>query len=251
MSRIEDFGHRPHRPRWIGEVEQELFRVRDIPDHLIFHIDDILVAGQHQPGIGSDDIARPLAAGIDLIGSQIGDAFAGDLHDFLGHHRPGGEVQTRLAGADGTAEQELDRAFLGPDGIETGQGPGADGDQTANDQCPAVKTEATAACAARTARTPPARAAAPAHEHAQPVLTLAHQILDLGHLALRTLAGTARRFGALPALIATLTPGALTAARRLIAALVAVIAAVSTAAATPGALCHRIASSCFVFRHCA
>ena len=102
----------------VREVEEELRRVADVPDHLEGDVDDVLVAGQHQPGAGAAH-----RAGADLLG-----VLARHLHDLVGDDRPGREVQAGLADAVAAAfaEGELDRLLLGPHGVERHQHPEPD-----------------------------------------------------------------------------------------------------------------------------
>ena len=95
-------------------LNRNLRRIGDVPDHLEVDVDDVLVAGQHQPGIAAR-LPRPTP--ISSVRSRR------DRDDLGGDERPGREVQARLAGLAELAEEQLDRALFGLDRVERGEEP--------------------------------------------------------------------------------------------------------------------------------
>src|SRR5690606_2631455 len=142
----------------IGEVEEELGGIAHVPDHLEADVDDVLVAGQHQPVAGAAHCA----------GANLARVLAGHGDDVASHDRPGREVQARLPDAVAAAftEGQLDRLLLGTHRIEGHHEPQAHGHQ--RDQPDAARTKI-AAAAARAAA-PAAAPAAATHKDLQLLL---------------------------------------------------------------------------------
>src|SRR5690606_2909226 len=149
--------------------------VRDVPHHLEADVDDVLVARQHQ------------RAGIAVGGADVGGALARHLDLFIGHDRPGGEVQTGFPDARGAAQRQFDAALFRADGIEGHEGPA--GHQRQRQEADTLFREQRSGGrpAPAAAAVVPAIAAAAAHQDAQLLLPLAHDLVDLGDL--RALAG--------------------------------------------------------------
>ena len=205
-SRIADSDDRLDGRGRVGEVEQELGGVAHVPDHLEGDVDDVLVAGQHQPGAGAADGARA-----DLLG-----VLAGDLDDLVGDDRPGREVQARLADAVAAAlaEGQLDRLLLGLHGVERHQQPDADAAPTAISISPRRPMPPPPAAAGGRGRR---RCGRPPIRISQLLLPLADDLVDVGD----------RRLAARPAAAAAIAAAAAAAPGSAAAALVA-------AAASPG-----------------
>ena len=51
----------PHRRLRIGEIELELREIADVPDHVEVDVDDVLVAGQHQPDCAPRRVPEPIS----------------------------------------------------------------------------------------------------------------------------------------------------------------------------------------------
>jgi hypothetical protein len=133
--------------------------------------------------------------------ADVGRAFAGDQHLFIGHDRPGRKVQARLAHARAFAQEQLDRAFFGPHRVERHEGPGRHQRQRAKGMPCRVKIGPPTATARAAGA---AVVATPAHQDAQLFLTALHQLVDLGESAGRPAAGRPRRSSS----SATLAPAA-------------------------------------------
>src|SRR5690606_10163093 len=110
-------------------------------------------------------------------GPDVGDPLAGHLDLFIGHHRPGREVQARIADARAFAQEQLDRAFLGPDGIEGHESPERHGRKPAKHEALPGDDRAAAAGTAAAGSAGPAP-----HQHAQMLLPALDQLVDLGNL---------------------------------------------------------------------
>ncbi|OIQ70127.1 hypothetical protein GALL_482630 [mine drainage metagenome] len=195
------FRNRPDRVRRIGKVEQELRGVFNVPHHLEMHVHDVLVVGQHQPGVILPTL--PVA--------DIRRAFGRGRHHFRIDDRPRRKVQAGPADAVELAKEQLDRALFRLHRIDRGEHPQHHRHRSdAQPDQPRVRQPV----AARPGATP-AATATPAHQQAQLVLPLFHDLFNIGQLRA----------------VARLAPPAAT-----------VVIATTLAAAAPGSAtisCHR------------
>src|SRR5258708_3932469 len=75
-------GRRLHRRLGRSDVEQVFADVVDLPEHRVLDVDDVLVAGQHQPFFRH----RPAAAAAHVGGRAEADVEAVDARDLRQHH---------------------------------------------------------------------------------------------------------------------------------------------------------------------
>ncbi len=99
----DDLAHGALRDRTNGlfrglNVEEELPRIVDAPEHREGHVDDVLVAGQH--------------LALVAFGADVDLADGADLRLLHAFDRPEGEVQARLGGPGVLAEAQHDAALV-------------------------------------------------------------------------------------------------------------------------------------------